>query len=214
MSSGCTRENNTIVGVYSLTLAALVAGCLIFHLAILWESRREIAAGYGDFIIFYTAAQIVNDGKAKKLFKIETQNAYQAKFDVPQLEWPLPFNHAPYELFLFLPLAHLSYPLAHAIWSTINLIFLIVMLRWLFPYVHSEHNFFIGISILAWFPTIETLRLGQDSILSTLLLLSVFVALKRKRDGWRASFWLLGFTNRSLCCQWRVFSSSPGGGAV
>jgi len=67
-----------------LTLAALVAGCLIFHLAILWESRKQIAAGYGDFIIFYTGAQIVNDGKSKELFKIETQNAYQAKFDVPQ----------------------------------------------------------------------------------------------------------------------------------
>ena len=101
-----------IARFYKLVFAALVAGCLIFHLAILWESRHKIAAGYGDFIIFYTGAQIVADGRSRDLFNVETQNAYQAKFDVPQLEWPLPFNHAPYELFLFLPLVHLSFPAA------------------------------------------------------------------------------------------------------
>lgn len=89
-------ENNPSRRLYKLLFTALLAASMIFHAAILWESRHKIAAGYGDFIIFYTGAQIVNDGRAKELFKIETQNAYQAKFDVPQLAWPLPFNHAPY----------------------------------------------------------------------------------------------------------------------
>jgi hypothetical protein len=44
-----------------------------------------MAAGYGDFIIFYTGAQIINDGKSKDLFKVDVQNQYQARFDVPQL---------------------------------------------------------------------------------------------------------------------------------
>lgn len=151
-----------------------------------------MAAGYGDFIIFYSGAQIINDGKSKELFKIETQNAYQAKFDVPQLEWPLPFNHAPYELLLFLPLAHLPYPVAHAIWSGVNLVILVIMLRWLLPYVDSRHNCFIGASVVGWFPTMEALRLGQDSILSALLLLAVFVALKRKHDAWAGFLLALG----------------------
>jgi hypothetical protein len=169
--------------LYKLTLAAFVAFSLVFHLAILWASRHRIAEGYGDFIIFYTGAQIVNDGKSKELFKIETQNAYQAKFAVPQLEWPLPFNHAPYELILFLPLAHFSYSVAHAIWSGMNLLLLAFMLQWLVRYVQSPHSLFFVAAVLAWFPTMETFRLGQDSILSTALLLAVFVSLKRKRDG-------------------------------
>ena len=185
-------EKKKNISFYRLTLAALVAGSLIFHIAILWESRKHIAAGYGDFIIFYTGAQIINDGKSAELFKIATQNAYQEKFDVPLLDWPLPFNHAPYELFLFLPLAHFSYPVAHAIWSSMNVIFLFIMLRILLPYVHSQHSFFIGAAILAWFPTMEALRLGQDSIMSTLLLLAVFVNLKRKRDGLAGFFLALG----------------------
>jgi hypothetical protein len=189
---------NTIAKLYRLLLAALVAASLIFHLAILWASRHRIAQGYGDFIIFYTGAQIVNDGKSKELFKIETQNAYQAKFEVPQLEWPLPFNHAPYELFLFMPLAHFPYPIAHAIWSGMNLLLLTFMLQWLLHYVQSPHSLFIVVSVLAWFPTMETLRLGQDSLLSATLLLAVFVALKRQRDGWAGFFLALGLYKPQL----------------
>jgi glycosyl transferase family 87 len=191
-------ELKLITRSYRLILAALVAASLILHLAILWESRKQIAAGYGDFIIFYTGAQIINDGKAKELFKVETQNAYQAKFDVPHLEWPLPFNHAPYELLLFLPLAHLSYPVAHAIWSGMNVLLLTIMLIWLLPYVHSQHSLFIAASLLGFFPTMEAFRLGQDSILSTALLLAVFVALKRKRDGWAGFLLALGLYKPQL----------------
>ena len=191
-------SDNAVTKLYKLTLAAFVAGSLVFHLAILWASRYRIAEGYGDFIIFYTGAQIINDGKAKELFKIETQNAYQAKFDVPQLEWPLPFNHAPYELLLFLPLAHFSYPVAHAIWSGVNLVLLAIMLQWLLSYVQSPHSLFIVASVLAWFPTMETFRLGQDSILSTALLLAVFVSLKRKRDGLAGLFLALGLYKPQL----------------
>ncbi len=186
------------ISFYRMTLAAFIAGSLIFHLAILWESRKEIAAGYGDFIIFYTGAQIINDGRANELYNVETQNAYQAKFDVPQLEWPLPFNHAPYELLLFLPLARLTYPLAHAIWSGMNVIFLALILRILLHYIDSEHRVFIGAAVLAWFPTMETLRLGQDSIMSTLLLLAVFVNLKRGREGMAGFYLALGLYKPQL----------------
>ena len=191
-------KNNAAAEVYRLTLASLVAAAFMFHLAILWESRGKIAAGYGDFIIFYTGAQIINDGKAKEVFNVETQNAYQAKFEVPQLEWPLPFNHAPYELFLFLPLAHLRYPVAHAVWSGVSLLLLVIMLQWLLRYVHSPHSLFIVASVLAWFPTMEALRLGQDSILSTALMLAVFAALKRQRDGWAGFFLALGLYKPQL----------------
>jgi len=191
-------KNNAAAKLYRLTLVSVIAASFMFHLAILWESRGKIAAGYGDFIIFYTGAQIINDGKAKELFKVGTQNAYQAKFEVPQLEWPLPFNHAPYELFLFLPLAHFSYPMAHAIWSGMNLLLLAFVLQWLLSYVHSPHNLFIGASVLAWFPTMEALRLGQDSILSAALLLAVFAALKRQHDGWAGFFLALGLYKPQL----------------
>jgi hypothetical protein len=187
-----------IAKFYRLILAGLVTACLVYHAAILWESRERIAAGYGDFIIFYTGAQIINDGRSKELFKIETQDAYQAKFDVPQLEWPMPFNHAPYELLPFLPVARLSYTAAHAVWSGLNLVLLMVMLGWLLRYVDSPHRFFIAAAALAWFPTMEAFRQGQDSIMSAALLLAVFVALKRGADSWAGVFLALGLYKPQL----------------
>jgi hypothetical protein len=192
------QENSTSRRVYKLFFAALVAGSLIFHAAILWESRHRIAAGYGDFLIFYTGAQIVNDGRRTELFKIDVQNAYQEKFDVPQLAWPLPFNHAPYELVIFLPLARLSYPAAHMIWSGANVLLLILMLRWMLPYVNSPDNWLVATALAAWFPTVEALRLGQDSILSAALLLAVFFCLKKKQDGWAGVLLALGLYKPQL----------------
>jgi hypothetical protein len=45
-------SRKTLAKSYRLVLAVLIATSLIFHLAILWASRSQIAAGYGDFIIF------------------------------------------------------------------------------------------------------------------------------------------------------------------
>jgi hypothetical protein len=57
---------------------------------------------------------------------------------------------------------------------------------------------FIAVGLAAWFPTMEALRLGQDSILSTALLLAVFISLKRKRDGWAGFFLALGLYKPQL----------------
>jgi hypothetical protein len=183
---------------YRLALAAFIAGSLTFHIKTLWQNRHHIAAGHGDFIIFYTGAQIVNDGKSKDLFSIETQRAYQQYYDIPKHEWPLPFNHPPYQLFIFLPLATLPFPLAHAIWSGINLLFLAAILRWLLSYLRSPHTLFVVTAVLAWFPTMSAFGYGQDSILTTALLLAVFVALKRDRDGLAGFLLALGLYKPQL----------------
>ena len=44
----------------------------------------------------------------------------------------------------------------------------------------------------------EAFRLGQDSILSTALLLAVFAALKQKRDGWAGFLLALGLYKPQL----------------
>jgi hypothetical protein len=51
---------------------------------------------------------------------------------------------------------------------------------------------------LAWFPTTEALRLGQDSIMSAALLLAVFFNLKRKRDWMAGLFLALGLYKPQL----------------
>ncbi|HXG53268.1 MAG TPA: glycosyltransferase family 87 protein [candidate division Zixibacteria bacterium] len=169
--------------LYRLMLAGLLSASLTANLATLWVNLDRMAAGYGDFVIFYTGAEIVNDGRVAELFKVETQQAYQRKFDVPQFEWPLPFNHAPYELAIFLPLARLSYPVAHAVWSAFNVVLLLAIAFWLSPHLEPGYRLLFTALTAAFFPTMEALRMGQDSILSTALLVACFAALKRGRDA-------------------------------
>ena len=186
-----------------LIFAALVAASLIFHISILWESRHKIAAGYGDFIIFYTGAQIIADGKSRELFKVGTQNAYQAKFDVPQLEWPLPFNHARFELFLFPTLGSFlvsrsacdmvrskcSTLSSHVVLALVVCLLAVRLFYWSFCLcMVPDHG---GVST----------RSGFDFVRGAFA--RRFRCPEAKTGGvGRLSFWLLAFINHSLCCRW------------
>ena len=81
--------------------------------------RREIAAGYPDFTIFYTAGKAVNEGRGRQLYDLETQLALQRGFapEVKRRENALPFNHPPFEALLFVPLASLPYVTAYLVWA-------------------------------------------------------------------------------------------------
>jgi hypothetical protein len=102
---------------FNRAFAALLAVSLLFQLAIIWSQREYFAAGYFDFVLYYTGAQILRDGRQQELFNLDVQRAYQKNFGVAQLHLDVPFNHAPYELLIFLPLSYLSYPVDHLVWS-------------------------------------------------------------------------------------------------
>src|SRR5262249_53581246 len=102
---------------------------LLAQLAVTWSQREYLASGYFDFVIYYTGAKIINDGKGRDLFKLDLQGAYQKDFGVARLNIDVPFNHAPYELLIFLPLVYFSYPIAHLIWSTLNGLLLLLILK-------------------------------------------------------------------------------------
>ena len=78
--------------LYQLILAAFLAACLLFHAPYFGRVERNLLPDTVSSSFFYAGAQIINDGKLKELFNVETQDAYQAKLDVPQLDWRLPFN--------------------------------------------------------------------------------------------------------------------------
>src|SRR5918992_4062062 len=149
---------------FKLLLVALVALSFLCNLKIFWAQRSYIAKGYFDFVIYYTGAEIVNAGNASQLYDLNVQQAYQEKFKVPNQPWAvLPFNHAPYELLLFLPLAHLSYQSAYIVWSVLNILLLLVTYRILLPFVDSRNKVLLGALLFAFYPTMVAIKMGQDS---------------------------------------------------
>src|SRR5215813_8759914 len=138
-------EKNQSLKTFKLLLAALVALSFLCNLKILWAQRSYIAKGYFDFVIYYTGAEIVNAGKASELYDLNVQQMYQDKFKFPNQPWLVqPFNHAPYELLLFLPLARFSYQSAYIIWLVFNILLLVVTYRILLPFVDSRNRLLFG----------------------------------------------------------------------
>ncbi len=148
--------------------------------------RREIAAGYPDFTIFYTAGKAVNQGRGRQLYDLETQLALQRGFapEVKHRENALPFNHPPFEALLFVPLAGLPYVTAYLVWAIFNIALILGFWTLLRPRLPNLHNFLPALPLLAmfaFFPVIMALLQGQDSILLLFLYGLAFSALATGR---------------------------------
>jgi hypothetical protein len=175
--------NSESYRMYRWLLTAIVTLSLLMGMQITWITRSFMAQGHYDFIIFYTGAEMVNAGKGPDLYDLSIQQAHQEKFRLPKKAWSvLPFNHAPYELLPFLPLAKLSFQTAHLVWSIISVVMLMFACIILLALTERSHRLPLGALMLAFYPTWITIKMGQDSAMSLLILLGVFASLKYHRD--------------------------------
>jgi hypothetical protein len=178
--------------VFKLIFVPLLVFSLIGQLAVVWTQLEDIRAGHFDFVLYYTGAKIISDGHGRELYDLELQKTYQKDFAVAYTNRDLPYNHPPYELLLLLPLARLSFPVAHALWAIFNLFLLALVLVRLLAFVDGAHKVLFGLMVFAHFPTITALKMGQDSVITALLLTETFVSLKRKRYALAGSLLALG----------------------
>jgi len=178
--------------VFNLLFVPLLIFSLLGQVAVVWTQLGDIRDGYFDFVLYHSAARIVADGKGTQLYDLALQKEYQKPSRIAPQTRPLPFNHPPYELLVLLPLAKLSFPVAHMIWAAVNLLLLGAILLRLAPFVTATPNYFFVLMLLAFFPTLTTLKMGQDSLITTYLLSETFISLKRKRYDLAGSLLALG----------------------
>ncbi|MGH9549502.1 MAG: glycosyltransferase family 87 protein, partial [Terriglobales bacterium] len=159
---------------------------IFVHALMFFSLRREIASGYPDFTIFYTAGKCILRGEGRQLYDLETQFAIQREFasEVKHRENPLPYNHPPFEALLFAPLARLPFVAAYLVWAVFNLALILgfwILLRPRLPGLHGSFPALPLLAMFAFFPMIMALLQGQDSILLLFLYSLVFCALTRGR---------------------------------
>ena len=167
--------------LFKLVFVPLLVFSVFGQGAVVWTQLDDIQAGYFDFVLYYSAAKILNDDKGAQLFELEVQRKYQENFGGGHRDWDLPFNHPPYELLPLRPLAKFSFPVAHALWTAISIVLLAIALVRLFPFLEATYRCLFALMLLAFFPTVTALKMGQDSLITTLLLAETFVSLKHKR---------------------------------
>jgi hypothetical protein len=183
---------------FKLIFVPLLIFSLFAQCALVWSQLEDIRDGYFDFVLYYSGARIIHDGHGAQLYDLAVQKEYQKEFGVARRDRILPFNHPPYELLALLPPAKFSFTVAHALWAAINILLLAVILLRLFPFVEARHRFLFALMLFAYFPTITALKMGQDSVITTFLLVETFVSLKRKRYAMAGSLLALGLYKPQL----------------
>ncbi len=134
-----------------------------------------------DFVSWYSAASIVRQGSAPRLYDLNLQREVEERVD-PQGQF-LPFDHLPLEAWMCLPLALFSFPQAYLLWSGFNLA-LLGLILYLIRYCKIRLD---PDSRLVWLPVTlppvaGTLVLGQDSLVTAVAFLLMYVALRNRRD--------------------------------
>lgn len=173
---------------FKLVFVPVLVFSLIAQIALAWTQLDDIRAGYFDFPLYYSAAKIIDDGHRTQLYDLSVQRKYQEALR-PPMEADLPFNHLPYELLLLLPLSGLSMPAAHALWACFNALLLAAILLRLMPLIEPQQQWLAGLMLVAFFPAATTLKMGQDSVLTTYVLTETLLSLKAGRYAF-AGCWL------------------------
>jgi hypothetical protein len=131
-----------------------------------------------DFMGFYAAGRIFKQGAWGDLYDPNVQMSYQHSI-FGRVEPTLVYDHPPFEMLVFWPLAYLPYPAAYLLWDLLNSALLAWSLYLLKPYAgnfDATERLFLTVSML--YPLISTLREGQDSIPLLLAFSVAFVNLK------------------------------------
>jgi hypothetical protein len=184
----CSPSTPERYRAFKLIFVPLLVFSLFAQFAVIWTQLEDIRGGYFDFVLYYSGARILNDGNGAQLYDLQVQREYQKEFGVANQNRDLPFNHLPYELLLLLIPAKFSFPVAHSLWAATNILLLAVILLRLSPFVEGRHRWLFALMLFAYFPTLTALKMGQDSVITTFLLVETFVSLKRNRyaiaGGW------------------------------
>lgn len=176
-------------------LVVFLASMLVLNASVAWYLRKQIASGYGDFSIFYTAGKILADGQGRRLYdtglQFEKQQAF-ARDVATRQTGALPYNHPPFEALVFWPLAKLGYFPAYCVWTAMNFAALLATLWLMRREVGWLHQAGIGVWLLvavAYFPVSISLLQGQDTLWLLLCVVLAYGALRREAE-FVAGCWL------------------------
>jgi hypothetical protein len=136
----------------------------------------------GDFCAFYTGAQLYTQAPSR-VYDLSRQRKTEQRLVGRD---DIPFNHPPYELLLWLPLARLSFHAAFWVWRLASLVLLAIASKLLAgalcPRLGTPAIF---LRALAFFPVPYCLWMGQDSVLMLAILAACGWFLARRME-WMA----------------------------
>jgi hypothetical protein len=214
----------------------LPSGPVVFALFIIypllgWWLKDFITEGRSDFISYYTAARLIKE-RPSSLYDLNLQAEFQDRIlgslgsSIRFRDGLLAYNHPPFEIVWFIPLASLSYLGAFSLWALISSLCFAAGIWLLTRNMKADKaslNWSYALSFL-FLPLLATLFQGQDSGILFLLWVLTYRNLRQGKDAW-AGLWLSLVLQKFqllvpslllllLKRRWKVLAGFMGGSAV
>jgi Glycosyltransferase family 87 len=204
---------------------------LLIYFLLAWGLKGFITEGRSDFISYYTAAQLIKEHPTN-LYDLRLQTEFQDRIlgslgsSIRFTDGLLAYNHPPFEIVWFVPLARMPYLWAFSLWALISSICFLTGIYLLTRDMNADKvslNWVYALSLL-FLPILASLFQGQDSGTLFLFWILIYRSLRQRRDGW-AGLWLSLVLQKFqllipllllllLKRRWKVLAGFMGGGAV
>lgn len=154
---------------------ALLALAAAFLLILVSGSGTTTLTGRigGDYPAFYSAGQIVADGKAGTLYSLEQQRAYQKAW-IGDESGVLPFAYPPHFALLYAPLSQLPFRLSYALHTLAMIAALALaclLIQRIYPHLITSPYLLFFLAFTAY-PIFRSVIGGQNTALSILLIVA------------------------------------------
>jgi hypothetical protein len=159
-----------------LAIPALLIGWQLsnFVLVCIFEQAERS----GDFFNYYAGARMLGSPH----FYAEAEQ-FERESKIAPAGVPFVVSHPSYEYLPFLPISRLPFHAAFLVWTGVNLALIVLLTKLLpLPATFSINRFLPAALLLMFFPVINTLEYGQDTILLTVLIASAFVFLLHRQE--------------------------------
>ena len=140
-----------------------------------------------DFLAFYTAGKIINEGDISNLYNFSYQyqlnQEVRAESGIYATNTIYTFINPPVYSLLISPFAKLPYLTAFALWRILSLSILLLCSWILVKELQMKLQWYhIAVAVFISYPAIIAFKLGQNSFISLGIYTAVFVLLRRGND--------------------------------
>jgi hypothetical protein len=158
-------------------VTSVILVCLFVFAALkLYANLPPDLRGDGNFPPFYSAGVILREGARHSLYAFDEQRTVETRlFPNQAARWKafVYFYHPAYQAVFMLPFAYLAYRPALFLWMFLGIGAVLAsawLLKPLFPEVRRLTGVPLGLIFLAFWPVVEALPYGQDSMFVLLFL--------------------------------------------
>lgn len=163
--------------MFSKSLFAILVGVAVAVALLPFENQERLRST--DLVNFYAAGKIVAHGQARHLYERPVQEeALRSTAGISLVNYYL---HPPFEAAIFVPLTLISLPHAYVLWTALNCA-LLVFIGWIMAYsIPRLPHPFMALSGFAFIPILNSLSLGQDSLVLLLSVTGAYALMRRQK---------------------------------